>query len=243
MSNTEKKAIGDMKAASTIASGARPQLSILPQTGMVYASRPIEYGGDKYARGNYYGPASTVTPIKRFLGYLDAALRHIVATQDAINRALGTGGDLAAACAAPDDVASGGFPPSGLPHVAHAISSLMIGVTGAADDGLLPADPGQPWKAALIEPGLPQKDDPAAERRRVERRAIRYVVMPRPAVPAGARASGFSVESAAQRYADGFNGERGESAGYEFVSDFFHDNTGEPCYEWAVVDTRAEVRP
>jgi hypothetical protein len=158
-----------------LTSGARPKLSILPRAGLVYGGRGIEYGGDKYARGNYFGPPppalgeAELAATRRLLGYLDATLRHVTETADAINRALGTGGDLGAACAVADDLASGGFPASGLPHLAHAISSLLIGVTCAVDDGLLPEDPGQPWTKSA-EDGLPQKDDAASERERVERR-------------------------------------------------------------------------
>lgn len=176
--------------------GARPKLSILQYNGEVYGCRATEYGADKYARGNYFGaPPAGVDPVERFLGYIDAAQRHLGKIAQAINVAKGTGGDLVAACAVPDDEASGGFPPSMLPHIAHAIAGLMIGVECGVHDGLLPPDPGQPWinhpmykdvlaRRAVGKPpsshhgksdaeiraeqGLPQKDDPDAERRRVE---------------------------------------------------------------------------
>jgi len=167
--------IGDMKAGLT--SGARPKLSILPRHGLVHGTRAIEYGADKYERGNYHGPApealgeGDVRAAKRLLGYLDAANRHILKVTDAVNRALGTGGDLRAAAAIVDDVAGGNFPASSLPDLSHAIASILIGVTCAVDDGLLPADPGQPWAAELaktkVSEALNQKDDPAAERARV----------------------------------------------------------------------------
>ena len=169
--------VGDMKAGLT--SGARPKLTILPRHGLTHGTRAIEYGADKYARGNYHGAAPAelgegdVKAAKRLLGYLDAGLRHGTKVADAINRALGTGGDLRAAAAIVDDVPGGDFPPSGLPDLSHMIASILIGVTCAVDDGLLPADPGQPWVAALkkltattAEP-LDQKDDPASERARV----------------------------------------------------------------------------
>lgn len=187
------KPVGDMKAGLT--SGARPKLSILPKHGLVHECRAIEYGADKYARGNYHAPPPAAlgggqhAAALRLLGYLDAAQRHITRVTDAINRALGTGGDLAAACATVDDITSAGFPASRLPDLAHALASLGIGVSCAVDDGLLPADPGQPWaaelaamksnpstmhgktieeiRAAQSTPELAQKDDPAAERARV----------------------------------------------------------------------------
>lgn len=157
--------VGDMKAGLT---SNRPRLSMVPRTAMIYTCRGMEYGGDKYVRGNYHGePPPGVTEVERLLGYIDAAMRHCTRVTDAINRALGTGGDLAAACATQDTEASGNFPASMLPDLAHALASLSIGVTCAADAGLLPLDPGAPWRAHLPERGLPQKDDPATERARV----------------------------------------------------------------------------
>ncbi len=162
--------VGDMKHGL---GGARPQLSIVTRIGMIYGARATEYGSEKYARGNFHGPPPAKlgdnAEAKRLLGYIDAAMRHLMHVSDSINRALGTGGDVAAACAVVDDEASGNFPPSMLPHLSHALASLLIGVSCAADGELIPTDPGQPWKALLAsaEPGLPQKDDPALERRRV----------------------------------------------------------------------------
>lgn len=163
------RTVGDMKHGL---GGARPALSLVPRTGAIYSVRATEYGADKYARGNYHGPPPTKlganAGVMRLLGYIDATMRHLMHVSDKINRALGTGGDLAAACACVDDEASGNFPASMLPHLAHALASMNIGISCAVDDGLLPADPGQPWKKAItVEPGLPQKDDPAAEKARV----------------------------------------------------------------------------
>lgn len=171
----------DMKAkrdAHERVTCTRPQLSILPYNGKIYGTRGVCYGADKYARGNYFGPPPEgVTPVARFLGYLDAAARHLGKIAHAVNVALGTGGDAVAACAVVDDEASGGFPPSMLPHMAHAIAGLMIAVECGVHDGLLPADPGEPWKAhpmyqavlarrGVASSDLPQKDDPDAEARR-----------------------------------------------------------------------------
>jgi hypothetical protein len=187
--------MADMKVLRNLRE-SRPLLSILPYNGEVYGSRGLEYGADKYARGNYFGaPPASVDPVDRFLEYLDAAKRHIGKIAQAINVAKGTGGDARAACACPDDESSGGFPASHLPHIAHAIAGLLIAVECGINDGLLPEDPGQPWKkdpmyADVLErraagkkggplegktdaeiraqQGLPQKDDPDAERARVE---------------------------------------------------------------------------
>lgn len=160
------KPVGDMKAGLT--SGARPKLSINGKHAAIYQCRGTEYGADKYARGNYHGPAPEgVTPEARIMGYIDAIMRHCTEISDAYNRALGTGGDARAAIALPDSMASGGFPASMLPHLAHILAGAGIAVECAVADGLVPADPGQPWKAGAREVGLPQKDDPAAERARV----------------------------------------------------------------------------
>lgn len=173
-----KLKIGDMKHGLT---SDRPKMTLLCSDAAIYQVRATEYGADKYARANFYGPAPDgVTPVDRFLGYVDATIRHLMAISQAINVAKGTGGDQVAACATTDDKASGGFPPSLLPHAAHVLASMAIGIECAIQDGLLPADPGQPWKAHPLYAevlarrgkgagsGLPQKDDPDAERRRVE---------------------------------------------------------------------------
>ena len=190
-----QKPCGDMKVLRNRRE-ARPLLSILPYNGEVHGSRATEYGADKYARGNYFGPPpANVDPVDRFLEYIDAAKRHLGKIAQAINVAKGTGGDQRAACALIDDEASGGFPPSLLPHISHAIAGMLIAVECGVSDGLLPADPGQPWKQHPMydevlarraagktggplegksdmeiraEQGLPQKDDPDAEKRRIE---------------------------------------------------------------------------
>lgn len=160
------RTVGDMKQGLT---GSRPKMSILPRVALVHMIRAIEYGADKYARGNYHGPPPpNVSPEERLLGYIDATQRHLTRVADAINRALGTGGDVRAACCTRDEDGGGKFPASLLPDLSHALASMGIGVSCAVDDGLIPEDPGQPWKTALTESSIPQKDDPAAERARVE---------------------------------------------------------------------------
>jgi hypothetical protein len=147
---------------------SKPKFSILQRHAQVHQIRGTEYGADKYARGNYHGaPPAGVDPVQRLLGYIDATQRHLTRVAEAINRAIGTGGDVVEACQTRDTEASGGFPASNLPDLTHAMSSLGIGISCAVDDGLLPADPGQPWRTGGEE-GLPQKDDAAAERARVE---------------------------------------------------------------------------
>ena len=164
--------IGDMKAGLT---SSRPKMSIIGRHAAVYDVRGKEYGADKYARGNYHGPPPDgVTPEARVIGYLDALIRHATAITQAYNEALGTGGDTRAAIAVADLEASGGFPASGLPHLAHLAAGIDIAIECAVQDGLVPADPGQPWKISSAgtagrEDSLAQKDDPAAERARVAR--------------------------------------------------------------------------
>jgi hypothetical protein len=179
VSAAERRAIGDMKAGLT---GAKPKLSIVPRALQTYAARPLEYGADKYARGNYHGPPPAAlgenAAALRLLGYIDAAMRHLTRVSDAVNHALGTGGDVRAAVGTVDDDAAGGFPPSMLPDLAHALASVGLGITCAVDDGLLPADPGRPWDALRPPVELPQKADPAAERRRVDELFARAASMP-----------------------------------------------------------------
>jgi hypothetical protein len=183
---SERKAVGDMKAGLT---GSKPKMTLVGHYSAVHQVRGTEYGAAKYARGNYYGPAPKgVSPVDRFLGYIDAEIRHLLAISNAINVAKGTGGDQVAACSVIDDESSGGFPASGLPHISHAIAGLGIAIECAVADGLIPADPGQPWTrdplyAKVLErraggalatlEALAQKADPDAERRRVESLAIR----------------------------------------------------------------------
>lgn len=168
------RAVGDMKQGLT---GTRPRMSLLNRHAAVHQVRGIEYGADKYVRGNYHGAAPAgVAPIERALGYLDATLRHLLRVSDAVNRALGTGGDVAAALQTRDEDGGGRYPGSGLPDLSHALASLAIGIGCAVDDGLLPADPGRPWDAALTKPEwshltrpqgepLPQKNHPEGEKK------------------------------------------------------------------------------
>lgn len=166
-----EKKFGDMKQALT--SGGRPKLSMIPRVALIYITRALEYGSDKYARSNFYGAAPAgVSSAERVLGYIDATQRHLARVADNINRALGTGGDLAAAVGTVDADGGGKFPASNIPDLAHALASLTIGVLCAVNDGLLPEDPGQPWRAELGATAaragdIPQKDDPAAEKARV----------------------------------------------------------------------------
>lgn len=171
--------LNDMKAG--LASTRKPMLSMIPRVAKTYLTRALMYGSVKYRRSNFYGDAPPgVTPALRLLAYLDATERHISRVTDALNLAIGTGGDVVAAARTADDDGGGDFPPSMLPDLAHALASLAIGVLCAVKDGLLPEDPGQPWeqhpdyaaamarRAPVVDP-IPQKRDPASETRHTSR--------------------------------------------------------------------------
>jgi hypothetical protein len=130
---------------------------------LVYIARPCEYGGDKYERANYLRPASSDAPgspeairaaFLRFRKYLRADLSHTIATLDAMERheagdpkLVDVEGMKRAAYAVDTDAQPGAkVGASLLPHVAHGAASKMMAVVQAVDSGLLPADPGTPWR-------------------------------------------------------------------------------------------------
>jgi len=134
---------GDMKEGLT---NGKPQLSQLPQAGLIYTARAFEYGCSptKYERGNYLRPTvDTLADFDRLLSYLDALLRHATKLTTEMNRARGctdqTEADLKAAAMCIDKE-------SGLPHLCGMMASGMMAIQQAADAGLIPADPGRPWE-------------------------------------------------------------------------------------------------
>jgi hypothetical protein len=134
---------GDMKEGLT---NGKPQLSQLPQAGLVYTARAFEYGCSptKYERGNYLRPTlDTLADFDRLLSYLDALLRHATKITTEMNRARGctdqTETDLRAAAMCIDKE-------SGLPHLCGMMASGMMAIQQAVDAGLIPADPGRPWE-------------------------------------------------------------------------------------------------
>lgn len=127
----------------------------------IYTSRPCEYGSDKYERGNYRRPTGgavhtepTAADFERYRQYLRAARDHIDDTLDAMEahialdpRLEDVAGMMRAAYAADTDFAPGAkVGPSLLPHVAHGCASLNMAITQATDCGLIPRDPGTPWR-------------------------------------------------------------------------------------------------
>jgi hypothetical protein len=178
-----RKTIGDLKAGLT---SHKTDATIIGMHAEDYQASGMAYGADKYAKGNYYGsPPEGVDEVDRYLGYIAAAQRHLRKVCQAIVIAKGTGGDQRAACAVTDDepgkdkAGNITFPASGLPHIAHALASLMILVEVGVMDGLLPAFPGRPWTrdpeyAKVLErrgkrpaEALAQKNDPDSERARI----------------------------------------------------------------------------
>lgn len=156
--------MADMKHGLT---SARPKLSICPADPKNYLTRALEYGAEKYIRGNYHGDApEDVKPHERLLGYLDALERHISPITKAINRGIGLGHSdeeiHRAILECVDDKASSNFQASGLNHIAHALACLNLFIVCAVNDGILPEDPGRPWNPKGNE-ALPQKDRPDAE--------------------------------------------------------------------------------
>lgn len=132
---------------------------------LVYTARPCEYGSDKYERGNFLRPASgdpagsveaMRAAFQRFRSYLRADLAHTLATLDAMEKHLAgdpkledVEGMKRAAYAADTDVTPGAkVGASKLPHIAHGCASKMMAITQAVDAGLLPDDPGTPWREA-----------------------------------------------------------------------------------------------
>ena len=132
---------------------------------MVYVARACEYGNDKYERANYLRPAAThpsgrtslLAEFERHRKYLRATVSHLMAVLDAmeLHQALDPNlndvpGMRRAAYAADTDATPGcRIGASGLPHLAHAAASLNMAVTQATCYGLLPPDPGTPWRTAV----------------------------------------------------------------------------------------------
>lgn len=158
----------DVKEA--LSSTRKPDITHVRLPMMVYIARACEYGNAPGARGydraNYLRPTGAPrADFERFRSYLRAAMSHIAHTLEDMEHHLSRDPNLEdvegmkRACFAQDTDAPPGtdVPPSLLPHVAPAASSLMMAITQAVDCGLLPADPGQTW----VPPRNFQVGDPA----------------------------------------------------------------------------------
>ena len=159
------KHLKDQKAA--LSDGSKPDITHVRNSFLVYCARPCEYGNDKYERANYLrktdGEDGNNLDFQRFRAYLRAARSHIGLTLDAMERHQANDPELKDkvgmkdAVYAEDTDATGGaadeIGPSGLPHVCGAVASLMMAIEQAVNCGLLPKDPGQPWKVEEIHNG------------------------------------------------------------------------------------------
>lgn len=144
----------DQKEALT--SARKPDVTHARTPLLVYNARACEYGCAKgYDRGNFLRrTATTSEDFKRLRAYLAAGLRHIMATLDQIERHQANDPHLvdiegmkrAAYAPDTDPDPTGTVGPSGLPHLCGAAASLNMALAQAVDAGLLPADPGQPWR-------------------------------------------------------------------------------------------------
>lgn len=122
---------------------------------LVYGARACEYGDDKYERGNYARPmATTKEDFTRLRAYLRAAVSHVMATLDSMEYHQATDPDLEdiegmkiAAYAEDTDAKPGqAVGASRLPHLCGAVASMNMAITQATNSGLLPKDPGCPWR-------------------------------------------------------------------------------------------------
>lgn len=149
----------DLKEA--LSSNRKPDITHVRSVFLTYTARPCEYGDDKYERANYMRPTGdgphdvpTAEDFRRFRAYLRAAIGHIMSTLDSMERhqsqdpnLVDVEGMKVAAYAVDTDAKPGQkIGASLLPHVAPACSSLNMAIQQAVDCGLLPPDPGTPWK-------------------------------------------------------------------------------------------------
>lgn len=147
-----------------LSSSRKPDLTHLRGVFATYTVRPCEYGSDKYERANYLratgdGPhdVPTAEDFGRFRAYLRAAVGHILSTLDSMERHQAQDPKLEdvegmkrAAYAVDTDAKPGQkVGASLLPHVANACASMQMAIEQAADCGLIPRDPGTPWRDPL----------------------------------------------------------------------------------------------
>jgi hypothetical protein len=146
-------AMGDMKAA--LRGGVKPDLTHIRTPLLNYIARACEYGNDKYERSNYLRVTSGLpADFERLRAYLRAAISHTLQTLDAMEAHQATDPKLedvegmkkAALAVDTDPDKTGKVGPSMLPHLCGAAASFMMAITQAANAGLLPADPGTPWR-------------------------------------------------------------------------------------------------
>jgi Domain of unknown function (DUF5664) len=152
----KKPTLVDMKEA--LGNSIKPDITHITTAFLNYNARACEYGSEKYQRGNYRRRLpSRKDDFNRALAYLRALLSHTTKAIDSMSIHLSRDPELvdyvgmARAVLARDTDTNGIFPASGLPHLAHAAASMVMLLTQATDAGLLPLDPGCPWRQLTEE--------------------------------------------------------------------------------------------
>lgn len=154
-SPSEWPKLADSKAA--LLSGDKPDITHVRTPLLNYVARNSEYGSDKYERANFIRKTESLAKdFERFRGYLRAAISHAIKTLDAMERhqandpGLTNEVGMRNACYAQDTDPdkSGKVGPSHLPHIGGTCASLNMALEQAVTAGLLPEDPGQPWKVS-----------------------------------------------------------------------------------------------
>lgn len=155
----------DMKEG--LSSSRKADTTHIRRSFQIYTCRPCEYGSDKYERANFMRPAAPTNvdmdvqmraAFERLRKYLRAARDHIDECLESMERHQSQDPKLTdvegmkqAAYAMDTDVTPGSkIGASLLPHVAPACASLMMAITQATDAGLLPKDPGTPWRTVSV---------------------------------------------------------------------------------------------
>lgn len=169
----------DMKEG--LSSSRKADTTHIRRSFQIYTCRPCEYGSDKYERANFMRPAAPTNvdmdvqmraAFERFRKYLRAARDHIDECLESMERHQSQDPKLTdvegmkiAAYAVDTDVTPGSkIGASMLPHVAPACASLMMAITQATDAGLLPKDPGTPWRINIVR----EEADKALARAKLE---------------------------------------------------------------------------
>lgn len=169
----------DMKEG--LSSSRKADTTHIRRSFQIYTCRPCEYGSDKYERANYMRPAAPPNvdmdvqmraAFERLRKYLRAARDHIDECLESMERHQSQDPKLTdvegmkiAAYAVDTDVTPGSkIGASMLPHVAPACASLMMAITQATDAGLLPKDPGTPWRINIVR----EEADKALARAKLE---------------------------------------------------------------------------
>lgn len=145
--------LSDAKAA--LRRGVKPDITHVRTPLMNYVARNCEYGEDKYERSNFLRPTDNGKPaFERYRAYLRAAVAHTIKVLDAMERHQAMDPKLedvkgmkkAAFAIDTDPDTTGKVGPSLLSHIGGAAASLNMALAQAVDAGLLPEDPGTPWR-------------------------------------------------------------------------------------------------